>query len=159
MAFNSFTSSTKIESAKMNENFSNIADGSEVANVAWADFTPGQAVALGTAPTYTTRFVNRYMQVGKLVFVIMDWANSSGGTAGEGSGGITFTPPVEAANVGASITAGHSLNSTATEKRLNVTVLSSTVFGLQEAIANNLTGDDQNNAVRWVQLCFFYEAA
>ena len=40
MSFNTFTASTKIQSAKINENFTNIANGTEVNNVVWTSWTP-----------------------------------------------------------------------------------------------------------------------
>jgi len=142
----------------------NIADGANIAwtklaSTSWEDFTPAIAVSGGTAPTYTATFTSKYMQLGKLVWVMIDWRNASGGTAGDGTGQITFTPPVPAANVGMRIPAGISLNSTADEKRVVVSINSASVFALNEAIANNLTGAEQNNAVRYIQLNFFYEAA
>ncbi len=128
---------------------------------AWADFTPSIAVSGGTAPTYTLKFVSRYKQIGKLVFVIIDWRNTSGGTAGAGTAQITFTPPVNASasTIGNIIAAGYAINSTATEYRIGVIINSSNSFGLYEATLNNFTGAEQNAAIRAVTLSFCYEAA
>jgi len=126
---------------------------------AWSDFTPAIAVSGGTPPTYTLAFTSRYKQVGKTVYVNIDWRNTSGGTPGAGANQITFSAPVAAANVGTQILAGVSINAVTTEKRLNVAINSSIVFGLYEVVLNAFIGDEQNNAVRSVQLNFSYEAA
>lgn len=87
MAFNSFTASTKIESAKMNQNFSAIADGTEVANVPFSSWTPTFG-GFSANPNWTCY----YTKIGKLVFCqIFSYGHGTSNAAN-----FTFTLPVQA---------------------------------------------------------------
>lgn len=59
----------------------------------WLTWVPTITVAAGTAPSYTANFVNRYrLNRSKLEYVVQ-WNNSSGGTAGNGTAVIVFNLP------------------------------------------------------------------
>ena len=59
----------------------------------WLDWTPVIAVSGGTAPTYTTNYVNKYRIRGSKLETDCLWINGSGGTAGAGVNPITITFP------------------------------------------------------------------
>lgn len=59
----------------------------------WLDWAPVIAVSGGTAPTYTTNYVNKYRIRGSKLETDCLWVNGSGGTAGAGGNAITITFP------------------------------------------------------------------
>ena len=83
MAFNTFTASTKIRSAKINENFSKIADGSEVASVAWTAYTPTWTADTTNPVIGNGTIQGKYAKIGRKVtfhFVIIMGSTTTYGT-------------------------------------------------------------------------------
>lgn len=63
----------------------------------WATYTPTITLVGGTGnvvPTFTTQSVGRYCRIGNSVTTVINFSNSSGGTAGAGTGQITVALPV-----------------------------------------------------------------
>jgi hypothetical protein len=127
----------------------------------WTTWTPILTVSGGTAPTYTGNFVSRYCQVGKIVFCEIVWTNDSSGTASSGTSPIIATLPVTAANVTGDPTGGGGFfyNST-TIASVSIAIVSTGSFTVVRTdTVTTLTGDLQNNAIRYIKATWFYEAA
>lgn len=96
MNFNSFTANTKIESSKINENFTNIANGSKVANSAWTSYTPTWS-GTGTPPSIGNGTITgKYKKIGRMVTVSIGML--VGGTTTFGTGTWTFSLPFNSVN-------------------------------------------------------------
>lgn len=70
-----------------------VAVNGDIYTATWEPWTP---VLSGPtrSPTYTRQFIARYKQLGKHIFWQISFANSTGGTTGEGTGKILITLPV-----------------------------------------------------------------
>lgn len=128
----------------------------------WADWTPTLAVSGGTAPTYTSAFVNRYCQIGKTVIASIYWLNMSGGTAGSGANILTFTLPVSAITANYQIIgSGAFFESGGTIGGVNIRLYNSVTQA--EFMLNSTTidcvGNDQSSALRSVSGFLTYEVA
>ena len=146
-----------------------ITDGSgnlSFLTAAWSTFSPTVTLVGGsgnTVPTYSTA-VGRYKQIGNTVFCNIYLNNTSGGTAGAGTGTLNIALPVA---VSASITTGQVGGSGTllvnASKFIAIPILTASAttvtFGYQTSIGTQTTGqgDSQNNAVRQIALSFFYE--
>lgn len=149
----SFSPNTKIKSSEVNQNFNDVWPTN------WTAYTPTITVTGGTAPTYTGRFSARYCQIGKVVFVMLDFGNSSGGTAGSGSGilGVSWPSGLVGSNVSGTVGNGFYFNSSAGSGLTAFYNSVSTFAFAKHGTASNLTGDDQNNAVRAIRAILMYE--
>jgi len=91
---NIYARSAKKFAVKAQDN-SVIIGANTIRNDGWKSWTPTRSVASGgTAPTYTAYDINRYCIVGNTVYFHINWANTSGGTAGAGAGALSATLPV-----------------------------------------------------------------
>lgn len=127
---------------------------------AWQDYTPTLTVSGGTAPTYTAAFVNRYCVVGKLCTVNIRWENTTGGVAGAGTGTLTFTLPVTAANADVIVGSGLVYEDGGTDTGAIVYLFSTTQANLIRSTAwVDITGNDQSSTNRYLSATFTYEAA
>lgn len=133
----------------------------------WINYTPILAVSGGTAPTYTTFFVNRYKVLGKTCFVNCSWYNLTGGTAGAGVGQITITLPIAASKNlkhistalnACAIGSGSVCENGGTTKTVIPFLIenSTTQFGLLYDGSDMISGNDQSTDRRQigVQLCY-----
>lgn len=126
----------------------------------WFNYTPTLAVSGGTAPTYTTLFRNRWSVAGNHIHVSIDWNNVSGGTAGSGTNGISFTFPVAGSQITNNRTVtgnGYAENSTTTfgiYMRANSST-STLMFDVNAGAV--LSGNGQNNAARRISGNISYE--
>lgn len=145
------------------------ASASQIANFvglgfAWSSWTPTITVSGGTAPTYTAKFLNRYMQIGKLLIGHITWVNSAGGTAGAGTNAITFTSPVTLATdysvANTVLGLGHVYESAGTQGGVYVAYNTSTTLRLQLFGAiTNVVGNDQSSTDRRISATFIAETA
>lgn len=133
--------------------------------ISWATYTPTVTLVGGagnTTPVYTTN-TGRYARVGKTVFVSVNLAGD-GGAEGAGSGQINIALPVAiAAQVGSPlILVGRMTNNTTLSLVLGTLTAAASVLPLVYKAAigteSNVTGAEQNNATRSIQLHFCYEA-
>jgi len=174
-----FADSNTLTAAQLNNEFNEIFTNTTNANIAagaaiaiskttlgtftdWTSWTPTIAVSGGTAPTYTNRFNNYYMQIGKLVIAWGDWSNSSGGTAGSGSNNITVTYPggIVPAVTSSTLGTGRVLESGGTNRPIMCNYNSSTSFLFSFADGTtNAIGDDQDATVRGVRFILTYQTS
>lgn len=115
-----------------------------------------------TVPTYSF-FNSRYVRIGNLVMVSINYFNGAGGTAGAGTGAINIALPVA---VGASAAGGVQLAgwvSTSTTVLAGYVLLPAGATTLQlfwQATTTSIAaviGNNQNVAQRQINLGFFYE--
>ncbi len=115
-----------------------------------------------TTPVYTTN-TGRYWRTNKMVFVSVN-LTGDGGAEGAGTGQINIALPVAVGtNVGAPlIVVGRMTNSTLKSVVLGTLTAAALVLPLsyKDALGTeaNVTGAEQNNATRNIQLHFCYEA-
>lgn len=134
----------------------------------WANYTPTVTLVGGsgnTVPTYGNDN-GRWLQIGNIVFVIVEKFNTSGNTAGAGTGQINIAIPVAAGtNVGTlPQIVGYFLNQTGSP---NEGIVYGTLSSGTSTIAltyfntisttTNLTGALQNQTVRQIGMHFWYE--
>jgi len=130
----------------------------------WTTYTPTVTLVGGagnTVPTYTTTS-GRYTQIGNTIYVQVVLINSSGGTAGAGTGTFTVALPIsrgsEVANTYRMV--GYALNNT-TYYLLTALSPSTSTLAINYFSAINtkatFTGAQQNNAIRELHLSFCYE--
>lgn len=134
-----------------------------ITTIAWANWTPTIAVSGGTAPTYTATFLNRYMQIRKLVVCHITWYNSSGGTAGAGANAITFTLPVTASSSYSAANSNFGMayvyESGGTSALCWTASASTTTARFVLAGISSVVGNDQSSTDRRISSTFMYEAA
>lgn len=95
MALNTFSNNEVIPSAKINENFTNLASGKEMHyNAAWTSFATTWSTSSGTAPAIGSGTLSGYyMKIGKVVFVRILLKAAADTTFGNG-GQFRFSLPV-----------------------------------------------------------------
>lgn len=132
----------------------------------WTNFTPTITLVGGagnTVPTFSTTQA-RYSQVGNVVFLQINLVNSSGGTAGAGTGTLNIALPIAsgASVVNNNTAVGYILNNV-THNLLYAQIATGGAttcqLTIQTAIGTvaTLTGANLNNAVRQIQMSLFYE--
>jgi predicted RecA/RadA family phage recombinase len=133
----------------------------------WTTFTPTVTLVGGagnTTPTFTTNS-GRYSQVGNVIEMTVYLNNSSGGTAGAGTGQVTIALPVTAGSGvanGTVMVIGNYLNNATNGILIGNINASSTTIALSYFSAlttlTNLTGADLNHVnTRQISFTFFYE--
>lgn len=132
----------------------------------WATYSPTVTLVGGsgnTVPTYTTN-TGRWMRIGNIVFFMVELINSSGGTAGAGTGQINIALPVTAgASAGNGVLApiGYGLNNALESNMYGAVTNNATTIPLYYfstiSATSQYTGASQNNAVRQISLRYFYE--
>lgn len=143
---------------------SEAADADKTKNVTlaslfgWQSYTPTITVSGGTAPTYTERFVSRYLKIGNLVVVYGAWENSAGGTAGSGTGIMKITLPFLPATEDVQVGVAGLENGATLLGNLGV-YLYDTYFTITKSDWSELIGNDQNSVTRRLTFTFVYEAA
>lgn len=132
---------------------------------AWSTFTPTVTLVGGagnTVPVYSTNS-GRYVRIGNTVYVNIN-CSGDGGAEGAGTGQITIALPV---TVGSSVASlftpcGRGFNNTSRWVIWAAIDASATTISIAYWASTTslpaLTGDDQNNTTRGMQLSFFYEA-
>jgi len=129
---------------------------------AWASYTPTITVAGGTAPTYSAVDC-KYSQIGKTISICVSLQNTSGGTAGAGTNPIYISLPVASAMT-SRIGSGTAYNGGTTMFENLVLFDFLVVSDASNAIylsgrGNNLLGNSQSNANRYIHFTATYEAA
>lgn len=127
----------------------------------WTTFSPTVTLVGGsgnTVPVYTTN-TGRYCQIGNVVHVIVK-LQGDGGAEGAGTGTLTIAMPVSIVTAVFQV-AGYMQNSIV-ESIVFAQKSSSTTISLYRfstiSTTAIVTGADQNNTSREIELCFFYEA-
>ena len=133
----------------------------EIWPTGWTAWNPTLAVSGGTPPTYTSRFVSRYCRLGDNIFAMIDWANTTGGTAGAGANAITVTYPgsLTPANVSGTIGTGKYIETGAADGLTASYNSASTFLMALNSSSVNLIGTDQSTDVRAIRLILMYEVA
>jgi len=144
---------------------------SALSNYLVSTFTPTVTLVGGagnTVPSYSTTQA-RSTRVGNRVFVNINLENSSGGTAGAGTGQINILLPIAASASSVArqfYICGRSLNgSTVNHLGVYITPSATTVkvylmtsdLITGQFIETSMTGDDQNNTSRNIHISFNYE--
>jgi hypothetical protein len=130
---------------------------------AWATYTPTITVSGGTAPTYTARFINRWWQFGKTVYVLCDWYNSTGGTAGAGANAIYVSLPVTPAQTASNTLLGKGYAWQNAGPQGTISVLNgpndgTAFFWIDETTAA-VSGANQSQSSRGISFLLTYEIA
>lgn len=130
----------------------------------WLTWVPTLSTG-GTAPTYTTDFINRYKISSDKCLVSGDWSNDAGGTAGTGAAlNVTFPFTISASAISASnrgiVAIGNSYESAGTI--CGIIIQRDSATGRNPQIANittgvGLGGQDQSSAVRYLAFAGQYE--
>lgn len=136
----------------------------KLASPTWTTFTPTVTLVGGsgnTVPTYSSTLA-RYIQIGKFIHMQVALINTSGGTAGAGTGVLNVALPVAmSANTTTDaliITAGYMSNSTTEDFLLVRPVASSAALPLYRSVGfTAIVGNTQNNAARSLRFAFSYE--
>ncbi len=134
----------------------------------WTSYTPTLTLVGGsgnTVPTYTGGDTGRYVRIGNIVYVIVEKFNTTGGTAGAGTGQINIALPVQAGtNVGTlKQLVGYFANSNAIVEGIVYGTLASGTSTITLVYFNAigtttaLTGVLQNQTLRQIGLHFWYE--
>lgn len=132
----------------------------------WSTFSPTVTLVGGagnTVPTYSTN-TGRYLRVGNIVYFMVELSNTSGGTAGAGTGQVNVALPVTAgASAGSGVLApmGY-IHNGSTEGILYSSVQNNATtvplyFFNAISTTSQITGNGQNNATRQICLRYFYE--
>lgn len=134
----------------------------------WANYTPTCTLVGGsgnTVPTYTGGDNGRWLQIGNIVFVIVEKFNTTGGTAGAGTGVINIALPVQAGtNVGTlKQRVGYFTNGNAVLEGMVYGVLTAGTSTISLAYFNaigtttSFIGNSQTQTIRQIGLHFWYE--
>lgn len=117
-----------------------------------------------TVPTYST-VIGRYTEIGSIVHVDVLLINTSGGTAGAGTGQVAISLPSTAANNNLDylVPMGEFTNGGTRSMVLGIILgnTSNVLLGYQTTLTafGSLDGNLQNNASRVIRLNFWYEQA
>lgn len=145
--------------------FSNGAIGNTKLASSWTSYTPTVTVDSGTAPTYTNAATSgKYSQIGKIVTLQFFLYNTTGGTAGSGTGAMHYSLPVSAVltKTGAStVIVGSSQVNNGAQTNFNFPFIDSanTLSIVNADTATVITGGQQNSTTRFVRVHAIYEVA
>lgn len=112
-------------------------------------------------PNYTTNTVTRFGVTGKQCDVVITLNNTSGGTAGSGTGALVFNLPISykaSLFVGSRSVVGHGwyVNGSNVESLVAITAAVSNQFFLRKPSGGAITGNDQNGTNRSINLNLRY---
>lgn len=130
------------------------------------NFNPSRAVSGGTAPTYTAIDISHFRVSGSIVEGNISWVNLAGGTAGAGTGNLTFNLPVSCKSADFSGDRNHLGNGNVFESA--GTICGANIVGnVSAAVAEFLNvgsgaailGNDQSSTNRFINATFRYRIA
>lgn len=142
-----------------------LAGTTALSNYTEGTYTPSITLVGGTGnttPTYTTK-TGRYSRIGRTVYVSIKLSNTTGGTAGAGTGAVTISLPVNASSSYSMSVCpiGYASNSTTSYQIAGNINASASVINLSKWTDwdnfSDFPGSGQDNASRVVQVQFWYE--
>jgi len=121
----------------------------------WFQYSPTISVSGGTAPSYSTNDC-RFSITGKGVNVRIALSNSSGGTAGNGTGLLVISLPITSPVNSSFLGVGIYYQATPSFAMIMARLSGTTNFYMQTYALDNILGNNQANANRFIYMNLQY---